>query len=175
MAHAFNVIPAKPTFGTIRQKLYQSDYISRKKALLLYCNSPLRNCQTNRVVSSYDKINSFNLGRYTYNLRESNVLPVSNSNLVSGQFTKLDLERVCSVTAGPPTNEPCSSSNPCNPCQNSNPSVIINPSAATTPFYYDYIIDPLGELFGRSQCGELNYVNYRVLNHPTKPLTISLN
>ena len=32
MAHAFAPIPAKPAFGTLKENLYQSDYINRKKA-----------------------------------------------------------------------------------------------------------------------------------------------
>ena len=31
MAHAFKNISAKPTFGTLREELNQSDYINRKK------------------------------------------------------------------------------------------------------------------------------------------------
>jgi len=34
----------------------------------------------------------------------------------------------------------------------------INP--LLTPLYNYYTIDPQGQLFGNSQCGELNYVNY---------------
>ena len=39
MAHAFTTIPAKPTFVTLTKVEYQSDYISNKKANLLYCNN----------------------------------------------------------------------------------------------------------------------------------------
>jgi hypothetical protein len=152
MAHAFNVIPAKPTFGTIRQQLYQSDYIKRKKGLSLYCNSPI--CKTNKVASSYEKINLFNsvnLGRCTNKIQYF--------NLISGQYTKMNLKDVCSVSRGHPPTEPCSSSLPCNPCQDERPVII----DSTEPFYYNHTIDPLGELFGRSQCGELNYSSYRVV------------
>ena len=149
MAHAFKRIPAKSTFGTLQEELYQSDYIRRKKGLSLYCNSPI--CKTNRVSSSYEKINLFNLGRCTDKLQYS--------NLISGQYTKMDLKDVCSVSRGHPPTEPCSSLVPCNPCQNSNPVII---DTSDEPFYYNHTIDPLGELFGRSQCGELNYPSYRV-------------
>ena len=36
-------------------------------------------------------------------------------------------------------------------------------------------IDPLGELFGASQCGELNYTKYMVFDPPTKPLTLGFS
>jgi hypothetical protein len=160
MAHAFNVISAKPTFGTIKENLSQSDYINRKKGLNTYCNSPLRNCPINRVSTSYNKINSFNLG-FHISSNKCNI-NINLSNLVSGQYTKLNLHKVCSIAAGSPPTQSCSSSLPCNPCQNNNP-ILVDPNNSTVPFYYDYTIDPLGELFGRSQCGELNYANYRVL------------
>lgn len=38
------------------------------------------------------------------------------------------------------------------------PVTKINPSS--TPLYNYYTIDPEGQLFGDSPCGELNYVNY---------------
>jgi hypothetical protein len=34
------------------------------------------------------------------------------------------------------------------------------------------MIDPLGELFGKTQCGELNYTHYMLFNPPVKPLTL---
>jgi hypothetical protein len=38
------------------------------------------------------------------------------------------------------------------------PVTKINP--LSTPLYKYYTIDPQGQLFGNTQCGELNYVNY---------------
>jgi hypothetical protein len=84
-----------------------------------------------------------------------------------GQYSKLNLQNVCTVSKGPPPSQHCSSDAPCNPCQNNDP-VQIDPSTDT--FYLDYTIDPLGELFGASQCGELNYTRYMVFNPPTGPL-----
>jgi hypothetical protein len=40
----------------------------------------------------------------------------------------------------------------------------INVASATAPFYFTNTIDPLGELFGNSQCGELNYTHYMRYN-----------
>ena len=38
MAHAFKRISAKPTFGTLQEELYQSDYIKKKNnnVMILY-------------------------------------------------------------------------------------------------------------------------------------------
>ena len=40
MAHAFAPISAKPAFGTLKENLYQSDYLNRKKAKYAYCRTP---------------------------------------------------------------------------------------------------------------------------------------
>jgi hypothetical protein len=41
------------------------------------------------------------------------------------------------------------------------------------PFYINYTIDPYGQLFGNSQCGELNYTKYMVFYPPSVPLNFS--
>lgn len=159
MAHVFNSISAKPTFGTLQPNLYQSDYISRKKGLNSFCKSKSNPCQRITQASSYDKINSFKLGKYVNSLDKWNIIPINKSNLIISQYAKENLKGVCTVENIFPYQQPA----PCGsliPCQNNNP-VIINPSDV---FYQKYQIDPLGELFGNSQCGELNYTQYMVLN-----------
>ena len=164
MAHAFAPIPAKPTFGTLKENLYQSDYINRKKGKNTYCNNVNR-CNKLINSNSYANLNSFNLGRYALSLKKCNILPINKTELVIGQYTKLNLYNVCTVSNGPPPSKYCSSENPCNPCQN-NTSVIID-STSDQSFYLGQTIDPLGELFGSSQCGELNYTDYMILNRST--------
>ena len=142
MAHAFKTIPAKSTFGTLQEELYQSDYINRKK----------RKCvnKSNLIVGKYTKLNK--------------------SNLIVGQYTKLNLSDVCTVSNGPPPANPCEFNNNCNPCQNSEDITIDASDTNTIPFYVDYTIDPLGELFGKTYCGILNYPKYMVFNPPQKKL-----
>lgn len=135
MAHAFKRIPAKSTFGTLQEELYQSDYINKKK----------QQCGP--------------------------ILNINKSNLIIGQYTKLNLYNVCTVSNGPPPSTPCEFNNDCNPCQDDN-VVIINPSNTSNAgysdaFYLNYTIDPLGELFGKTSCGALNYTNYMIFNPPT--------
>ena len=134
MAHAFKRISAKPTFGTLQEELYQSDYIKKKKQ---QCND---------------------------------IVPVNKSNLIIGQYTKLNLYNVCTVSNGPPPSTHCEFNNECSPCQDED-IVIINPNNNTTSyndaFYMNYTIDPLGELFGKTSCGTLNYTNYMIFNRPT--------
>ncbi len=165
MAHAFAPVPAKPTFGTLKENLYQSDYINRKKGKNTYCSNAKR-CNKLINSNSYANINSFNLGRYALGLKKCKILNENKTELVIGQYTKVNLNNVCIVSNGPPPSKHCSSENPCDPCQN-NTSVIINPSLDEPSFYLGHTIDPLGELFGSSQCGELNYTDYMILNPRT--------
>lgn len=165
MSNAFTPIPAKPTFGNLKEKISQSDYINRKKGKYIYCTTPSF-CNKPIKSNSYAMINSFNLGRYAINVENNNSIPVNRSNLIFGQYSKLDLNNVCTVSKGAPPNKYCSVENPCNPCQNPG-TVIIDTSVTAEPFYFGQTIDPLGELFGSSQCGELNYTKYMVLNIPT--------
>jgi hypothetical protein len=86
-----------------------------------------------------------------------------------GQYTKLNLKNVCTVSKGTPPTKPCGYGKgdlPCDPCQD-NGNVLLDPDT-TNPFYFDKTIDPLGELFGYSQCGELNYTGHMVFYPPTK-------
>lgn len=173
MAHAFKTISAKPTFGTLRENLYQSDYINRKKGIITYCKSSAY-CQKINRAPSYDRINSYNLGSYTLALDKCNIIPVNKGNLIIGQYSKTNLADVCTVSSLIPYTAPapCGYDNPCSPCQNNTP-VIIDPSASPgTVFYQNYSIDPLGQLFGKTQCGELNYIHYMVFNPPPNPLTL---
>ena len=173
MAHAFKTISAKPTLGTLKENLYQSDHINRKKGISIFCNSPSR-CQRTPFVPSYDIRNSFNIGRYALQVNTCNILPVNKSNLIIGQYTKENLKDICTISEINPTvnPSPCGSDSPCNPCQNNN-AVKIDPLSAINPFYYTYQIDPLGQLFGQTECGELNYTHYMVFYPPQKPLTLA--
>ena len=140
MAHAFKTISAKPTFGVIKDNMYQSDYIARKKGAFTFCNIP-QQCHRLITSDSYSRLNSFNVRKYT--------TYANKSNLISGQYMKENLTNVCTVSdiIG-------------SPCQN-NTNVKIDPTTATVPYYYTYQIDPIGELFGNTQCGELNFTRYR--------------
>jgi len=173
MAHAFNTISAKPTFGKLRENLYQSDYINKKKGILTFCRSPSV-CQRIRFAPSYNVRNSFNHGLYALNLKKCNICSVNKSNLIIGQYTKSNLQDICTISDIFPYSKPapCSDDDPCDPCQNNNP-VIIDPTTATQPFYLTNTIDPLGQLFGKTQCSELNYTHYMEFYPPPKPLTLA--
>jgi len=164
MARAFAPISAIPTFGKLNENLYQSDYITRLKGQVTYCNAPSY-CGQITKASSYDQYNSYNWGSYVNNLgTPCNPIPVNKQNSVSSLYNKEDLKRVCTINIGSPPLQPFTDKS-CNPAH-----VPIDPTS-TTPFYYNHTIDPLGELFGLSQCGELNYTAYLSSYNP--PSTVS--
>ena len=154
MAHAFKTISAKPTFGTLKENLYQSDYINRKKGIITLCNL-YSECQKISFAPSYSDINSFNLGIHTLGLNkcDKSHIDKDKTNLIAGQYTTENLSNICTISVIDQNKQP-----PYDSCQT---NVIINPNNSTTlPFYFTNQIDALGELFGRTQCGELNYTNY---------------
>jgi len=104
MSRAFTVIQAKPTFGTLSEVIYQSDYLEVKKARV-FCRGP------------------------------SVPFFCNKNNLVIGQYSKMNLNGVTTVSSN---------------------NIVCNKN----PFYETHTIDPFGELFGNTQCGELNYTNY---------------
>lgn len=134
---------AKSTFGTLKQNCYQSDYINRIKRKKTFCNNQTT-CDRQNIFNNLDNCNIFSTNKY---------------NLIVGQYTKSNMKNVCVVSVGSPPTQYCSNLNPCDPCQTTDQVPIIVSSSAI-PFYMANTIDPLGELFGRSQCGELNYNKY---------------
>ena len=135
MAHAFKTIPAKPAFGTIRPLLYQDDYLTIKKSAALYAQPITYNRALN-----YE---NYYLARYNRLLRKQ----INPSNLIYNLYSVENLTGVNSVGINP----------------TGTPATKINPTLK--PFYQYYTIDPNGQLFGNSQCGELNYVNYMRPNY----------
>lgn len=133
MAYAFAPISAKPTFGTLRDNLFQSDYIKLKKSKHLCRCRKICRCRCNRI-------------------------NINTGNLIMGQYTKLDLTDVCTVI---PTT-PCVNIDDCDPCKMKDPVPIVPDPESGNPFYFGNTIDPIGSLFGKSQCGENSYARYMV-------------
>jgi hypothetical protein len=141
MSRNLSVLSGKPAFGTLRQQLDQSDYINRKKGLYNFCNKKI----------SPNSKKSCNIGKYICPY----VIPVNKGNLIMGQYSKLDLNNVCDIIAGPPCVELG--------CIQSCPSIPVVPGGPA-PFFAVYTIDPNGSLFGNNQCGSLNYTHYLKFN-----------
>lgn len=127
MAHAFKVIPAKPTFGSVKP-IYE-DYLLKKKRDLLIEGGDYK----------------------TYYLRKRERCPgillneFNRYNLVYNLYSKEDLNYVQSVGLTTDKNVP-----------------VYRINTNLKPFYQYYSVDPKGQLFGKTPCGELNYVNYMV-------------
>jgi len=168
MAHAFKVIPAKPAFGTLKQVVYQSDYLERKKALRTVCTSQA-NCGQIKNAKSYKQINEYNEGFRLKQARNCTILPFNKSNLIINLYSKMDLKYSCPLING----------FPCINCSDTmNPSCCINACKASKTisntdkaFNWFHTIDPVGDLFGKTQCGIENYTNYMVFNPASIPIS----
>lgn len=125
------------TFQKFHNTIHQSNYIQRKK---YQCK---KTCiQQYPISCSYNK-KSINAGLYY----------VSN------------LQNVCSVI-----NQPmCEDVYNCDKCKDTFMMNVDMSSGnwTTEPFVNEAFIDPIGNLFGKNQCGELNYTFYmepKILN-----------
>lgn len=148
------------TFGTLQGNLSQSDYIHIKNKRGQCLNTNPSGFVSGKIPTGF--LNN----PYLYPCKKiqtkgiTAVSLINKYNLIMGQYTKMDLKDVCVISTGTPPTQPCDPNNPCDPCQTSD-EVVINPEE-TNPFYWNATIDPLGELFGKTECGELNYKNYIV-------------
>lgn len=141
------------TFGSLKQLSYQSDYITNKKSKIsYYCDNDIygKKIKKNKTMPNYDQYNLFNNGRHLNNLANCYILPFNKTNLIAGLYSKMNLNGVCTVIDG----NPCSSV--CDSCDN--PATI--DAFSTVPFIQTNTIDPIGELFGNSQCGINNFTKY---------------
>lgn len=148
MAHAFKIISAKPTFGTVHSNYYASDYLENKKAKLAFCSGPSY-CNRLRKGKSYEQRLLFQKGVYLNNLEKCTIFPFSKANLVAGLYAKENLNNVTVLK---------------------NASTGVTPTTVNTsasPFYKTYTIDPSGQLFGSTPCGIFNYTRYMEINPPT--------
>ena len=155
MAHTFKSIPGKSAFGTLTQVVYQGDYISNKKAKLVYClNKDKTNCNKLTKAPNYGQYNLYNKGRYLDALARGCIIPFDKTNLITGLYSKMDLKDVCTVI----NDNPCSVVDSCPGCLTGTFIDASSPNA----FYLTNTIDPVGALFGRSVCGVNNFTRYMV-------------
>ena len=154
MAHAFKTIPAKPSFGVVKESLYQSDYIARLKSRNSFCDTKTTGLCNKRILKDYTMLNQIK------HFRTACDLPFNKSDLIVNLYSKMDLQDVCIIGGtGISINDCNIGATGCNSSLNYNPS--------TSPFYQQYSIDPCGLLFGNTQCGVQNFTNYMVFYPPT--------
>ena len=157
MAHAFKTIPAKPSFGVLKESVYQSDYIARLKSRNTFCDTKTNGlCMS--LGTSLDK--DYNTFHQLKHFRAVCDLPFNKSDLVVNLYSKMNLQDVCVIGDTGTNIYNCNAgATGCNTSAGYNPTI--------SPFYQQYTIDPCGKLFGNTQCGIKNFTNYMVFYPPT--------
>ena len=146
MAHSFKNYSGKPTFGSNKEPNNAGDYILKKKARATFCTSA--SCPKIYNLNTQGDLNLLKTAKYLDNVNCR--LPFNKNNLNINLVTKLDLNNVCVIEDA--------SGNLC-----ADNGIIY---CEIPCFYYKYIIDPSGQLFGNTSCGVNNFLNYLVYNPP---------
>jgi hypothetical protein len=148
MSRLFQPFPAKPAFGTLQKNTYSSDYTKKIKLKNIVAYS-IKN-KTKRNIPQEEFLYSKNC-ELKYNIL-FNKSYLDKTNLIAGQYSKEDLEGVTTISSSNETSEPYIETN-----------IVLTDNI---PFYINYTIDPTGVLFGNTQCGLNNYVNFMKINIP---------
>ncbi len=143
MAHSFKNYPAKPAFGVNRESINAGEYILRKKAKTSFCTAA--GCPQKYLFNTQGNLNLLRTAKQLEFVKSK--LPFNKNNLNINLVTKLDLEGICVIKDA--IDDAC-------------PTSIIY--SEIPDFYNRYIIDPNGKLFGNTQCGINNFLNYLVYN-----------
>lgn len=139
----FQIIPAKPTFGSVKPKLYASDYINRKKSLLKNCSNIQCKSNINIFKNQVDYIETKNL--YNTNPLCCGKGYINHTNLNINLLTEENLKDI-------------------NVLKSNNPDITPTTIDITKQFIYNYTIDPSGELFGNTTCGINDWASYFIYN-----------
>lgn len=141
---------ARPTFGTFKKTTDAGDYIHRKKATRATCSPNVVSCcsQLNKTRNNSQSDLILLNNAKLYNRRDNFAFSAKDLNI--NLITALDLSGVCVVLD--------TSGNIC-------PTPL--EYTALQDFYVRYIIDPKGELFGNTPCGQNNYQHYLRMNPPS--------
>lgn len=148
MSRPFKSYSAKAAFDQVQESSTAGDYILNKKASTIYCAPNI--CHPNRNVNSQSNLQMLKIAN---NLKfNSFVSNFNKTSLYVNLYTQLNLENICTV------------SDLSGNCQIPITTTVpyINPSV---PTYDNYIIDPSGILFGTTQCGLNNFVNFMQYNN----------
>ena len=134
-----NIYPAKPAFGEKMESDDAGNYIQNKSARASFCNA----LKCPQKVNGISQSNYLQLkqARYLGNFRCKP--QYGNLDLISNLYTTMNLENVCVINS--------LATNTC-------PNTKVNPS---NNFIINYQIDPNGSLFGNTQCGINNFLQYR--------------
>jgi hypothetical protein len=127
----------KETFGQINPGTTSQDYTNTKHAKTVYCK-PSRCVKVN----NYQDVNALRTSYREKYFNNQNIINTQKNNLVSGLYTRLNLDNI-------------------NVIANSTTNVCPTPISTSSTPYLDYTIDPSGNLFGNSPCELNNFINYK--------------
>jgi hypothetical protein len=147
MSRTFQNTASNKTFGQFKEPDDCGYYILNKKAKATFCSANV--CTPSASVNTqgnYLLLKNSNALKY-YNCMNS----FNKANLNINLLTSLNLEDVDVVEN------------------------VVNKTPGIGP-YLNYIIDPIGELFGNTPCGLYNYTKYMVYNPPNSfPVPLGTN
>jgi len=150
----FNDGNVNSTFGKVTQNTFASDYITNKKAKLLYSTN--YNKKRFGLLNDQNNLLLFKRAQLIRDIDTCVFLPaLDNTNLESGLYSNEDLSGVNIITnilADTSNNLVC----PIYSGSLLDPIVI-----SGSPFYYTYDIDKCGFLFGNNNCGIENYTHFK--------------
>lgn len=154
MSRPFKSYSGRAAFAEVNEPMNSGDYTLNKKSKAAFCAPNI--CHPNRNINSQSNL---------LMLRNANTLKfnsfVSNfdkTSLYVNLYTTLNLENLCPIS---------DLSGNCQIPITTTP-LYIN---SVMPPYEKYIIDPSGDLFGNSPCGENNFTNlmqYTIKENPYK-------
>ena len=157
-SHFYNDGNGNSTFAKVNPNAFASDYITNKKAKLLYSS----NYQKKRIGYLQNQTNLllFRRAQLIRDVETCAKLPTfDTSNLISGLYSTEVLDQVnvvTNVTADASNNVSCPTYS----------GSLIDPDLLVLPFYYTYDIDKCGYLFGTNVCGIENYNHFKIINKP---------
>jgi hypothetical protein len=136
MAHSFQPVPANVTFQKRKNDVYKNKNhnLDIPSSFIPFIKNNKCNQSIHRAIS----ISTEDINNEWF----------KTTNLISNLYTKENLKGVCVVQN--------TLNNSCSP----NIHVIDATTSKTNPLYYNYVIDPKGQLFGSTPCGLNNYVNF---------------
>ena len=171
MSHAFSSPSAKSTFGTLKQVAYQTDYLQKLKAKKANCKSSTKCTKFNNSVQSYNDLYLKNELFRLNSLNNCTLLPFNKTNLIVNLYSKMDLKNACTLIDGFPC-VPFELNPSCDEvgaipqcCKNACPNdKTIDVSSTAVQFNLTNTIDPVGNLFGNTTCGILNFTHFMMFN-----------
>lgn len=143
MAHAFQIIPAKPAFGNFSKKYDYSDVLENKKTNALNCDcTPYGNVWSSSDLQRIRKITRQNCCEQG----GCDVLPFNKANLQVNLITKSYQANVLVLE------------------KKSDPGVPSKIDPTLTPIFAYFNVDPQNKLVGDKPCGIQKYINYMILD-----------